>query len=224
MLLPDVGLYLLLAVWGGLVALDGTGLGQFMYSRPLVAATVAGLLSGSAVAGAAVGLVLEAFHLAVLPVGAARYPEAGPPAVVAGALFALSDHLPSTLLTVLVFFLAWERLAGRTVQLLRQFNVRLIAGTPGASMGATELERKHLAAVGVDLVRGMVLVAAGIPVLALLIQLSGSMWDLDQRVARAIVTAVFVGLVAGSARSFGGKMRLFGAGVVGGLLLTFALR
>ena len=79
MLLPDAGLYLLLVAWGGLVAVDGTSCGQFMISRPFAAATVAGLLAGDALMGATAGVVLEAFHLAVLPVGAARYPEGGPP-------------------------------------------------------------------------------------------------------------------------------------------------
>lgn len=222
--LPGAGLFLLLSLWGGLVAVDGTGLGQFMLSRPLIAATVAGWMAGDAAAGAAIGLVLETFQLSVLPVGAARYPEAGPPAVVAGSLFALSDQLASTMLGALVVFLAWERLSGRSVQLLRQLNVRVMSASDGAALQPDELERKHLTAIGIDFVRGMVLVAAGIPVLALAIHASGSAWQLDERFARGLVSAVAVGLIAGSARSFGGRSGQFAAGVAGGLLLALVLR
>ena len=63
---------LVLALLGGVLALDGTSLGQFMVSRPLVACVLAGLVAGDPAAGAMAGLVLEALHIAVLPVGAAR--------------------------------------------------------------------------------------------------------------------------------------------------------
>ncbi|HET7464464.1 MAG TPA: PTS sugar transporter subunit IIC, partial [Longimicrobium sp.] len=59
---------------GGLVALDGTSVGQFMVSRPFIAAALGGLAVGRPAEGVAAGVVLEARHLAVLPVGAARYP------------------------------------------------------------------------------------------------------------------------------------------------------
>lgn len=217
MSLPDAGLYLLLMLWGGLAAVDGTSCGQFMISRPIVAATVAGWLSGDAVAGAAVGVLLEAFHLAVLPVGAARYPEGGAPAVVAGALYALSDRLPSTLLGVLVFFLVWESVAGASVRLLRRINGRLLPRSAGGPVQVAAVERRHLGAVAIDLGRGVLLVALGLPVLSLLLWLSGEVWVVDQRIPQVAVVAALAGLTAGSLRLFGGRVRLFLAGVLVGL-------
>ncbi len=218
MLLPDAGLYLLLVVWGGLVAVDGTGCGQFMISRPFVAATVAGLLAGDVVAGATMGVVLEVFHLAVLPVGAARYPEGGPPAAVSGALFATSNEMWSTLLAVLLFFLAWEWLGGGSVRLMRRLNGRIVAPTYAAPPRVTGLAKRHLGALVADFGRGMLLVALGIPVLWLVLRWSESVWTLGERIPQALVGALVAGLAAGSLRLFGGRTRLFAAGVIVGIL------
>jgi len=221
MLLPDAGLYLLLVLWGGLVAVDGTSCGQFMVSRPFVASTVAGLLAGDAAMGAAAGVVLEAFHLAVLPVGAARYPEGGPAAVVVGALVATVDGRPSVLLAALLFFLAWEWLAGESVRLMRRVNGRILAPTYRAPLRVEVLERRHLAAIAADAVRGMILVAAGLPLLAQLLRRSEAAWTLGERIPQVILAAVVAALVAGSLRLFAGRTRLFLAGAAGGLLLLW---
>ncbi|HZG42780.1 MAG TPA: PTS sugar transporter subunit IIC, partial [Longimicrobium sp.] len=77
-MVPDIPILLLLGVLGGVLALDATSFGQFMLSRPLIAAVLAGIATGSAQAGIVIGVLLEALQLAVLPVGAARYPEAAP--------------------------------------------------------------------------------------------------------------------------------------------------
>jgi mannose/fructose/N-acetylgalactosamine-specific phosphotransferase system component IIC len=74
---------------GAWVALDAVAVGQFMVSRPLVAATLAGALAGEVWMGALVGAILELLHLAHIPAGGARLPEPGPGAVVAGAVAAL---------------------------------------------------------------------------------------------------------------------------------------
>src|SRR5690606_39516372 len=93
---PADALWLLLL--GGWMAVDGTSVGQFMVSRPLVAASLAGWIVGDPAAGLTVGVILELFHLAVLPVGAARYPEGGPAAVVAGSLYGAASAVPGALL------------------------------------------------------------------------------------------------------------------------------
>src|SRR5918997_1779260 len=111
---------IILLLWGGFVALDGASYGQFMVSRPLVAATIAGWIFGSPVQGAVVGIVLESFHLAILPVGAAKYPESGPPAAAAGAVYSVSDFASSTLLIVVLGALLLEHIGGETVRYLRQ--------------------------------------------------------------------------------------------------------
>jgi mannose/fructose/N-acetylgalactosamine-specific phosphotransferase system component IIC len=42
------------------MALDAAAVGQFMVARPLVAATLGGLVAGDPVAGALAGILLEA--------------------------------------------------------------------------------------------------------------------------------------------------------------------
>ena len=79
----------MIALIGGMVGLDATSFPQAMISRPLVAASLTGMLLGHPVAGIALGAVLETFALVVLPVGAARYPETGTAAVSAAAAFSL---------------------------------------------------------------------------------------------------------------------------------------
>src|SRR3954471_14228937 len=99
------------ALLGGLLALDGTSVGQVMVSRPLVAASLGGLVVGHPAAGMAIGVVLEALHLAVLPVGASRYPEGGPAAAVAGAAYAAyapAGGGSAALLAAVLFALAME--------------------------------------------------------------------------------------------------------------------
>lgn len=221
-MLPDPGLYLALALLGGWMGIDGTGCGQFMVSRPLVASVLAGLAVGNPGAGLAAGVVLEAFHLTVLPVGAARYPEGGPPAVAAGALFAGAPPSASVLLTVVVFFLLWERLGGETVRLQRQANDRLFSLRARPPRRPAELERWHVAAIGLDFLRAALLTAVGMLVLAALLQLSRMAWGLGDRVPQVVLGAVIAMLLAGSLRLFGGRTRLFLVGAAGGLLLLLA--
>ena len=75
----------LLLLWGTVVGLDLVSVPQMMIARPLVAGTVAGLLVGDPETGLRLGVVFELFQFDILPVGAARYPEYGPPTVAAVA-------------------------------------------------------------------------------------------------------------------------------------------
>ncbi|MCY1019720.1 PTS sugar transporter subunit IIC [Pyxidicoccus sp. MSG2] len=61
----------LAGLWGGLVALERKAFLQAMLSRPLVAATIMGLLLGDVPSGLAVGLLLELFFLGTANLGAA---------------------------------------------------------------------------------------------------------------------------------------------------------
>ena len=216
-MLPDPGTALWLVLLGGWMAVDGTSCGQFMVSRPLVAATLAGWVVGNPVGGLTVGVVLELFHLAVLPVGAARYPEGGPAAVVAGSLFGTAAVVPGTLLMVVAFALAWEWVGGESLRVMRQVNVRLIAG-PTTPNGPLQLQRRHLAAVLLDFVRGMIVVGTGLVLLSTLLLLTADRWALHGEVARIAVGASAVGLLAATLGVFGGRLRIFLAGVGMGLL------
>jgi PTS system mannose-specific IIC component len=77
----------LTGLWGGLMALERRAFLQAMVSRPLVAATVTGLLLEDALAGLYVGLVFELLHLGGASLGTAQADHDTLPAV-AGAAFA----------------------------------------------------------------------------------------------------------------------------------------
>jgi mannose/fructose/N-acetylgalactosamine-specific phosphotransferase system component IIC len=64
----------LLGLWGGFLALERRAFLQAMLSRPLVAATVAGLALGDAETGVAIGVFFELWHLGGASLGAA-HPE-----------------------------------------------------------------------------------------------------------------------------------------------------
>lgn len=132
---------------GVLAGVDLVTVPQAMIARPLVAAFVGGWIAGSPMHGLLVGVVLELFALETLPVGASRYPDWGPPAAAAGALF-VPDRLvavpfwPSLLSVVLVAALvAW--IGGFALDLVHRANgaaivrrsAALDAGDPLALIG-----------------------------------------------------------------------------------------
>jgi mannose/fructose/N-acetylgalactosamine-specific phosphotransferase system component IIC len=204
---PTAAQTAVIALLGGLVALDGTSVGQFMVSRPFVAAALGGLAVGLPMEGIKAGIVLEALHLAVLPVGAAKYPEGGPPAVAAGAVFAAAQSPPiaraATLLVAVLVALALEWVGGQTVEMMRQFNVRF-SGAPPEGLTPGELARRHGTPIAVDFLRGAVLTVIGVVILDLLL---GAI-DFSGFPEIAVGTVVRLAMVAGLASA----LRLFGRG------------
>jgi PTS system mannose-specific IIC component len=79
---------LLTSVWGGLMALERRAFLQAMVSRPLVAATVTGLLADDVLAGLFIGLVFELLHLGGASLGGAHADHDTLPAVAAAGLAA----------------------------------------------------------------------------------------------------------------------------------------
>lgn len=218
------GELMILVLFGGIVAIDGTSFGQFMISRPLVAATLAGALVGNPIHGALIGGILEAFHLSVLPVGAAKYPEGGPAAVVGGAIYATSDFAASTLLLTIVMVLGLEWLGGESVRILRQTNVRLMHASNFARLTPASLERRHFAAIGLDFLRGTVLVLAGILGATALLGAVQPLWGLGEQVPQILLSAVVASLLASTFRSLGGRRWMAAAGVGAGLLFVLLAR
>lgn len=213
---------LVLALLGGVLALDGTSVGQFMVSRPLVACVLAGWIAGDPVAGAMLGMVLEALHVAVLPVGAARYPEAAPAAVASAAVYVARGGGEGLLLAVVLFALAWEWAGSWTVSRLRAFNVR-VAVPDGTPLEPAAVARRHLATIAVDFARGTAVTATGLVLLSLIasaLPLAGfpQGWG---RLAAGIAAAA---AVASSMRLFG-RQRLawFAVGAAAGAVFLVAL-
>ena len=216
-MIPDLPILLLLGVLGGVLALDGTSFGQFMLSRPLIAAVLAGIVTGSPQAGIVIGVLLEALQLAVLPVGAARYPEAAPAAVAsAGAYAGAAVDVPVALMAAVVFSMAWGRVGGTTVEWLRRTNVGI--AVPGdATVSPGELERMHLKALGLDFVRGAVVTVAGLLVLGTLLETLG--WiPFQEHWTRPALALSAAGARVSSLRLFGRRrLPLFLAGAAAGL-------
>lgn len=211
--------FLLLALLGGLVAIDGTSFGQFMISRPFVAATLAGAVVGRPTEGALIGLVLEAFHLNVLPVGAAKYPEGGPAAVSGGAVFASAVPESGMLLLVVLVVLGFEWIGGETVRYMRQGNMHLVPVENVPLLNARKLERGHLLAILTDFGRGMGLVIVGLPLLAVIVSLIGPYWGLSETISQAVVAAIITALLASAMRVMGAQGWLTAVGAVAGLAI-----
>ena len=76
---------LYIGLLGGLLALDTTSVGQFMFSRPLVAGAVTGWVLGDLSLGLTIGVVLETYMLVSFPSGGARFLDGTTATVVAVA-------------------------------------------------------------------------------------------------------------------------------------------
>ncbi len=191
--------------WGTLVGLDLVSVAQSMIARPLVAGAVAGLLLGDVGTGLRVGALIELFALDVLPVGAARYPDYGPPTVGATAL-AAGGPWELTLGLAGTLALIGAVLGGWSLQLLRRSNAGAIQQA-AAALAAGEsrtIRRLQYGGVARDALRSALLTAVVIAggAGAALIPL--------ERATAAALTVVVVGI--GLAAALGGAIRSAGPG------------
>jgi hypothetical protein len=165
-------------------------------------------------------VLMEALHLAVLPVGAARYPEAGPAAVAAAGAYAGAGESNVALLASVLFMLAWGVVGGRSVEWLRRANARTAVPAPGP-VDPGRVDALHLRAVAWDFARGAAVTLAGLLILGILLETLGWLpfrepWT---RTALAISAAA---ALASSLRLFGRRrLPLFVAGAAAGALLLW---
>ena len=141
---------LVVVLGGGVVALDRTAVFQGLVSRPLVAASVSGLLAGNWRAGMLVGAVLELYCIYEIPVGTNIPTDDTLLALAAGAIAALTRNLPmaegidsrSLALVAILVVLPWSEFTRRLDGWARNWNRELIdaaepallAGRPGAAV------------------------------------------------------------------------------------------
>lgn len=214
----------MLAAAGGLLALDGTSVGQFMVSRPLVAGALTGWLLGDPATGFTLGVLLELYLLVSFPVGGARFPEGAPAAVVAVAT-ATASPLPGADALGLALGLAWGQVGGVSIAWLRGYNARR-APESGVPLPARTLAAFHLTAMGLDLVRGAGLTAAGVVLGRLAVSTLAPWWPLGTTATRGLLLLggmVSLGILV---QSFGGlrrRGRLLAAGAACGLLAGWLL-
>lgn len=220
----------LLVVLGAVVALDATSFGQLMLSRPLVAGTLAGAIVGLPLEGALVGATLEAISLGIMPVGAAKYPETGTAAVLAVGTLGLATVTPTpvAILLTLTYGVLWQHLSGVTVVVGRHINERLVhAGRVETAVRIDRMiERRHVASMVLDLVRGMLVTVAGIGIGVPLLRWGLPHWSLPPVAAAVAIAALAAAVLAGTARIFADKRpgaRLLLGGLVAGAAMLLLL-
>src|SRR6185437_14554446 len=154
---------------GALLGADVVSFPQAMLSRPIVAATLGGALSGNVAAGVLTGAVLEMVAMETLPVGASRYPEWGSASLVGGAI--AGSHLvmrPGAIILGVFVGIATAWAGGWSMYALRRLNgVWAERALPDIERGSRRaVVRLQLRGLTADLVRGAVLTAVALIVWA----------------------------------------------------------
>lgn len=221
------GTWLIVTGLGALLGLDAITWPQTMASRPIIASTIGGMLFGDPFSGFVVGAWLELMSCRHPPFGAARYPETGPAALIAGSAYALSDT--GSMLALLGAGLAgwvigW--VGAHSIALLRLHNGRTM-GDPAAFGGdPAELARRHRRSMRLDGARAAVITGALFVPVVLSVRWLES-WPPGPAAGRATTTIAVIalaGLAGVGARVLGGRREgwpPFALGAVAGLLLIW---
>ena len=207
-----------LSLVGGLLALDATSVGQFMVSRPLVAGLLTGWVVGDPTLGLVVGALLELYLLVSFPTGGARFPEGATATVVAVATASVSGAVGAVPLAVAVG-LVWGHLGGISITWQRRLNGHLVPEpeTPHPE----RVSRAHLAAVGLDFLRGAVITAVGVVAGRYALGALVDAWPLGARDSGGLLLvggAVSAGILLRSLGGFRRRRLLFVAGLALGIL------
>ena len=216
---------ILLVVLGGLLALDGTSVGQFMVSRPLVAGTLTGWVLGDPFLGLVVGGIIELYFIPVFPVGGADFPEGGPPTLVAVVTAAAIPGAGGIALGV-VTGLLWSRLAAVSIHLLRKVNGRLVPDPSRAAVSARRIIWAHLSCMGLDFCRGCILTLLGLAFALWAGSTLVDVWPLDQSLTLGLLILGASFPAGAFVRSLGGWRKrgvLFAAGAGGFLIGSILL-
>ena len=215
---------LLLALLGGIVALDGAALVQTMVSRPLVAGTLAGAVLGDAALGLQMGAILELFLLVGVPAGGGRMPDGGIAAVVAVAAAAAASG-PGGLALGVAGGLIWGEVAGRGQERVRSWNESHVPLPDQGPVSPGGIHRSIVLGLLAEGARGVVVTGSGAIVARILAPPLAAMWPLAQGATVALLLLgglVSVGVVF-RGRGLGVRASvLFGAGLVLGLLAGWA--
>ncbi len=207
-------------VWGVLAGLDLVTIPQGLLSRPIVAASVAGLLLGDPAAGLLAGVTLELYALDVLPIGAARYPDFGMAAVAAGAAAALG---PSGMGPAFagVIGLPMAIFGGWTLHRLRRWNAismqrRLERVAAGDARAIWELQRNSFFRDGL---RSVFVTLVGIAAVLVIVRIPWRDLHHLELLSYAAVSGGLVSVLSGAVRSsgYGARRRWLAVGIALGL-------
>lgn len=216
----------ILVLLGGWAALDGVAAGQFMISRPLVAAFLAGTLAGDPFTGATVGALLEIYLLVSVPSGGGRYPEPGPAAVAAGAGAAWLPTAGGIAAAVAVaLVMGW---VGSLTQAWQRTLLGRLAPDPSeGDITPRAVRSAHLRGLALDASRGMLLTLGGMALVRTAQGVLAPTWPLEGPPTRGLLlpgALVSLGVVARGLHSRG-RLRwvLFVVGLTAGYLLGRAV-
>lgn len=213
----------LVALAGGVLALDATSVGQFMVSRPLVAGALAGWILGDPGTGLVVGAFLETYLLVSVPSGGSRHPEGATATVVAVAA-ATAVATPGAVPLGVAIGLVWGQIGGFTVSLQRRLNGRIVPEPDARHPGRIALA--HSCAVALDFLRGAAVTLVGAWAGRRGVEAAADAWPLGTGDTRGLLLlggAVSAGIFL---RSLGGFRRhrvLFATGMALGLVGAWLL-
>ncbi len=214
-----------LTLLGGLLALDGTSLGQFMISRPLVAGVLTGWMVGDPVLGLLIGGILEVYFISIFPAGGAEFPEGGPPTLVAVATGAAVSGPAGVALGALLGFLL-SRLSAHSVRILRKINGRLAPDPSRMEVTPSRIVWAHFGGLVFDFSRGCLLSLVGLVTGQWVASAASEAWPLEMpgtlallAIGASIPAGAFLGSLGGWRRRGG----LLGAGLAGFLLASLVL-
>ena len=211
-----------LSALGGLLALDATSVGQFMFSRPIVAGALTGWAIGEPGLGIAIGAILELYLLVSFPTGGSRFPEGSTATVVAVVAAAGMPGAGAVPLAIGVG-LVWGQLGGQTITGLRHLNSRLAPEPDDPRHGPGRIVAAHLAAIALDFTRGMVVTASGIFAGRLLVASLLRYWPLSSSASHALLLvggAVSAGILLRDLGGFRKRRAAFAAGLALGIVWT----
>ena len=215
-----------LVLLGALFGLDVVSFPQAMFSRPIVAATIAGAMVGRPESGLLAGAALELMALETLPFGASRYPEWGSASVVGGALFAMQPNGRAGALSLAILgALATAWIGGGSMVALRRLNGRWARGKRDAILAGewSAVRNLMLGGIGADLLRGAAITCAAMIAMVPIMHATLGSWTIEPRLSRAVSVAVLAAVAAGACwklfRSSPAARWLFVGGVAAGLAL-----
>jgi mannose PTS system EIIC component len=192
-----------LSALGGALGLDGTSVGQFMLSRPLVAGLLTGWVIGDPLLGVTIGVVLELYLLVSFPTGGSRFPEGATATVVAVGSCAGADGSGALAIAVAMGLL-WGHVGGVSITWLRRVNGRLVPRDGAPPPSPSRLALLHLGTIGLDFLRGAGVVFSGLVVGRIVVGKLAPLWPLGPTGSMALVlvgASVSLGILL---RDFGG--------------------
>lgn len=221
-----IGTWALLAGLGGILAADGVSVPQVMISRPFISATIGGAIMGDAAGGMLVGALLELLTMRHPPYGAAKYPDTGPAGLIAGAAYAEvgGGSLEGLVAALLVgWAIGW--MGAYTGYARRLINGRLLSASEFLAADPRRLENRHRGAIGIDLLRGVLLTGGLLVPAILLVALVGllPMSPAGIAIGTTAVVTILAASVGSAARTTAPDVRAWVMVCLGGIIVLSAI-